>query len=154
MKPRRYNDEQLKNAVKNSYTMRAVLQELGLSPVGGNYETVEKRIRELGINTSHFLGSDHLEGKTHNYGTRPLDRILVHLKLETTWRLRNRLIREGIKANKCERCGNTEWMGESIPLELHHKNGDRTNNTLENLILLCPNCHATTDNYRCSKKKV
>ena len=154
MKTRRYTDEQLKKAVEHSYTMRAVLQELGLKPAGGNYETVEKRARELGLDTTHFLGSGYLKGKTHNYGTRPLDRILIHFKLENTWRLRNRLIREGIKARQCEQCGNTEWMGQAIPLELHHKDGDRRNNTLETLELLCPNCHAATDNYRGSKKKV
>lgn len=154
MNHRRYTDEQLKQAVERSFTMRAVLQELGLKPLGGNYETVEKRIRELGLDASHFLGSGHLKGKSHNYSTRPLERILVHLKLENTWRLRNRLIREKVKAHQCERCGNREWMGQPIPLELHHKDGDRTNHRLENLELLCPNCHASTDNYRGSKKKV
>lgn len=154
MNHRRYTDEQLQIAVKRSYTMRAVLQELGLKPLGGNYETVDKRIRELGLDTSHFLGSGHLKGKSHYYKTRPLASILVHLKPENTWRLRNRLIREGVKAHQCERCKNTEWLGEPIPLELHHVDGDRTNNRLENLKLLCPNCHTATLNYRGSKKKV
>ncbi len=154
MNHRRYTDAMLKQAVERSFTMRGVLQELGLKPVGGNYETVAKRIRELGLDTSHFLGSGHLKGKSHHHKTRPLARILVHLKLENTWRLRNRLIREGFKEYRCERCGNTEWMGEPIPLELHHQDGDRRNNRLENLTLLCPNCHASTKNYRGSKKKV
>lgn len=154
MNHRRYTDEQLKQAVESSYTIRAVLQALGLKPLGGNYETVAKRIRELGLDTSHFLESGHLKGKSHSYKTRPLESILQHLKLENTWRLRNRLIREGLKAHRCEKCGNIEWMGQPIPLELHHKDGDRTNHRLENLELLCPNCHAVTDNYRGSKKKV
>ncbi len=154
MNHRRYTDEPLKQSVERSFTMRAVLQELGLKPLGGNYETVEKRMRELGLDTSHFLGSGHLKGKSHNYKTRPLENILVHLKLENTWRLRNRLIREGLKEYQCEQCGNVEWMGQPIPLELHHKDGNRRNNLLENLELLCPNCHAATDNYRGSKKKV
>lgn len=146
MNHRRYTDEPLKQSVERSFTMRAVLQELGLKPLGGNYETVEKRMRELGLDTSHFLGSGHLKGKSHNYKTRPLENILVHLKLENTWRLRNRLIREGLKEYQCEQCGNVEWMGQPIPLELHHKDGNRRNNLLENLELLCPNCHAATDN--------
>lgn len=154
MNRRRYTDEQLKTAVGCSHTMRAVLQELGLKPLGGNYETVAKRILELNLDTSHFLGSGHLKGKTHTYSTRPLDHILVHLKLENTWRLRNRLIRERVKEHQCEKCGNTEWLGDPIPLELHHKDGDRTNNRLENLELVCPNCHTRTGNYRGSKKKV
>jgi len=51
-------------------------------------------------------------------------------------------------------CQHTTWLDQPIPLELHHKDGDRTNNTLPNIELLCPNCHALTDNYRGSKKKV
>ena len=101
-----------------------------------------------------FLGQAILRGKTHNYGTRPLDQVLVHQKLENTWRLRNRLVSEGLREHRCERCGNSEWQGEPIPLELHHKDGDRTNNALSNIELLCPNCHAMSDNYRGSKKKV
>ncbi len=154
MKPRKYTDEQLREAIKASYSVRELLKKLGLTPRGGNYETVRKRIDDLGLDTSHFLGQAILRGKTHNYGTRPLDQILVHKKLENTWRLKNRLVTEGAKEPRCERCGSTEWLGEPIPLELHHRDGDRTNNSLENIELLCPNCHAQTDNYRGSKKKV
>lgn len=69
-------------------------------------------------------------------------------------RLRLRLLEEGIKEHKCECCGNTEWMGYPIPLELHHKDGNHFNNELSNLELLCPNCHAQTDNYSCKKRDV
>ncbi len=154
MRKRRYTDEQLESAVATSYTIRAVLDKVGLTPAGGNYEAIQKRIRELKLNTSHFLGQAILKGQTHTYGTRPLEQILVRGKIENTWRLRNRLIREGVKKNCCEQCGRSEWLGEPIPLELHHLDGDRTNNVLSNIVLLCPNCHAMTDNYRGSKKKV
>jgi hypothetical protein len=59
-----------------------------------------------------------------------------------------KLLREGIKEYKCEICGLTEWLGEPIPLELHHKDGNRNNNTITNFQLLSPNCHAFTDSYR------
>ena len=49
---------------------------------------------------------------------------------------------------KCECCNNTEWNGKPIPLELHHINGDNTDNRIENLQILCPNCHAQTEHYR------
>jgi len=51
------------------------------------------------------------------------------------------------KGERCESCKLTEWMGQKIPLELHHVDGDRFNNELVNLQVLCPNCHALTDNY-------
>ena len=58
------------------------------------------------------------------------------------------LLREEVKAHRCEHCGLEEWLGQPIPLELDHADGDRRNNRLENLRLLCPNCHALTDTYR------
>ncbi len=154
MKKRRYTDKQLEEAVAGSYTIRAVLDKIGLTPAGGNYEMIQKRIRELGLDTSHFLGQAVLRGKTHKYNTRILDKVLVHEKVENTWRLKSRLLREGLKEHRCECCKASEWMSEPIPLELHHRDGDRTNNSLSNIELLCPNCHALTDNYRGSKKKV
>ena len=61
--------------------------------------------------------------------------------------LRRRLIADGLKPAHCERCGLAEWLGEPIPLELHHINGDGQDNRLENLEILCPNCHSQTENH-------
>lgn len=61
-------------------------------------------------------------------------------------------MRDGYKEYICEKCKRTEWEGEPISLELHHMNGDNRDNRIENLQLLCPNCHAQTDNYRGRKK--
>ena len=63
-------------------------------------------------------------------------------------KLRQRLIKEGLKLHQCESCLCETWMGQPIPLELDHINGDRWDSRLENLRLLCPNCHAQTDTYR------
>ena len=65
-----------------------------------------------------------------------------------TNKIRKKILEEGIKEHKCECCGLTEWMGKPIPLEVHHKDGDRSHNELSNFELLCPNCHAFTDSYR------
>lgn len=66
-------------------------------------------------------------------------------------RLKFRLIEDGVKEYKCECCGNIMWNDKPIPLELHHKDGNHFNNELSNLEILCPNCHAQTDNYSCKK---
>ena len=148
------NKTLLARAVAGSFSIRGALQKLRLAPAGGNYETIRKAIREFNLDTSHFTGQGHLRGKTHRYNTRPLRTILVRGRLEQTSRLKQRLIAEGLKEHRCDRCGLTEWLGQPVPLELHHKDGDRTNNLLRNLVLLCPNCHALTDNYRGKNKKV
>lgn len=77
-----------------------------------------------------------------------LDAILVEGSTYQTNKLRLRLLEAGLKEHKCEQCGNTEWMGKPIPLELSHKNGINNDHRLENLELLCPNCHAQTEHYR------
>ena len=59
-----------------------------------------------------------------------------------TFVLKQKLLKDGIKEYKCEICGLTEWLGQPIPLELHHKDCNHYNNDLNNLQLLCPNCHA------------
>ena len=63
-------------------------------------------------------------------------------------KVRIKLLEEGIKPHKCENCGLEEWMGQPIPVELHHVDGDKTHNELSNYQLLCPNCHALTNSYR------
>ena len=61
--------------------------------------------------------------------------------------LKGRLFAEGLKENRCERCGITEWRGSPLAMALHHSNGDGLDNRLENLQLLCPNCHSQTENF-------
>lgn len=70
-----------------------------------------------------------------------------------THKLKKRLIREKYFEHKCYCCGNTEWMGKIIPLELEHINGINTDHSLINLTLLCPNCHAQTSTYRGKNKR-
>lgn len=69
-----------------------------------------------------------------------------------TFKLHKRLLKEGIKEHKCEICGNTMWNGEKIPLQLDHIDGNPHNHLLNNLRMLCPNCHAQTETY-CGKNK-
>ncbi len=77
----------------------------------------------------------------------PMADLLVAGTYRGRFNLKLRLIREGLKENRCERCGLAEWCGQPLTVALHHINGDRHDNRLENLEFLCPNCHAQTDNF-------
>jgi biotin operon repressor len=77
----------------------------------------------------------------------PLRLLLVNGSSRGRPNIKNRLVREGLKAGHCELCGLVEWLGRPLSLCLHHVNGDGLDNRLENLQLLCPNCHSQTENF-------
>lgn len=142
-------DEQVCQAVAKASSMREVLIMLGVVPAGGNYKTFKQRIIELGLDTSHFRGKGWRKGKKKPTYKIPLEQILrENSTYQRTTSLRKRLIEEGYFEHRCAECGLTEWRNQPIPLELDHINGERQDNRLENLRLLCPNCHALTSTYR------
>jgi HNH endonuclease len=77
----------------------------------------------------------------------PIEQLFVAGPRRSRHHLAWRLLRAGIKKNRCEQCGITSWRGKPLNMALHHVNGDGSANRLENLRLLCPNCHAQTPNY-------
>lgn len=77
----------------------------------------------------------------------PLEELLIAGPRRNRNHLKRRLFEAGIKTRRCEACGLTQWRGVPVPLALHHVNGDRHDNRLENLEILCPNCHGLTDTW-------
>lgn len=147
MKLRKYDQQQLEEAVKSSTSLRQVLEVLGVAPYGGNYEVLRKAITYFNLDTSHFTGQRWNKGRT--FGPKqPLKRFLKNELKITSFKLKNRLLAEGILKPQCSSCERSEWLNQPIPLELDHINGNRSDNRLINLRLLCPNCHALTPTYR------
>jgi len=109
-----------------------------------------KRIAlKLGLYNPNPGGKGLKKPRNPGNGIYPLRDILEgkHPEYQSN-KLRIRLIEEGIKEHKCEKCNNTKWLGFLIPLELNHKDGNKRNHELKNIELLCPNCHTLTPNYR------
>jgi 5-methylcytosine-specific restriction endonuclease McrA len=77
----------------------------------------------------------------------PIEELLVAGRRTHRSHLKKRLLNEGLKQNKCERCGIGEWLGKPLSMQFHHVNGDGSDNRLENIAFLCPNCHSQTDTY-------
>ena len=155
-KKRSWTDEELVEAVRSLYSYRAVIIRLQLIPAGGNYDQVRRRIQELGLSTEHFRGMGW------NVGMRfrplepvPIEKLLVKGSNCQSYKLKKRLFALGLKKAKCELCG---WSQRSldgrIPVELDHVNGDHSDNRLENLRILCPNCHSLQPTHRGRNKKV
>ena len=146
---RKYTKEQLIDAVSTSTSIRQVLIKLKVAPKGGNYRVVNRYIKIIGLDTSHFLGQGWNKGNSPNiYIDRTLADYLNNKFPIQSNNLRLRLLKAGIFQHQCSKCLLLEWQDQPIPLELDHIDGDHSNNQLENLRLLCPNCHAQTSTYR------
>lgn len=138
----RFTRQEIEQFVKESYSYAQLAKKIGYdnkSSNGSAYRAVHQMIDELHLDTSHFKGQgwnkDNFDYSRFTYGKKiksaqALDAIVA------------------LREHRCESCGLTEWLDKPIPLEVHHIDGKELNSELDNLILLCPNCHALTDNYR------
>lgn len=147
MKLLKYTEQELRDAVANNTSIRQTLISLGIAGQGGNYRTIQKAIKHFNIDDSHFRGQGWSKGKTFT-PKRPIESYLSNEFPIQSSKLRQRLIKEGMLKHQCNSCLLSEWLEEPIPLELHHIDGDHCNNNLDNLAVLCPNCHTLTPNYR------
>jgi hypothetical protein len=151
MKLIKYTVEQLKEAVKKSVSIRQALTHLNLNPEGGNYRCFHKAVKFYNIDTSHFTGQS-LKGRKLRPRRKSIEEYLQIGTTVISYKLKKYLVEAGIFKWECSRCKQTEWEEQKIPLELEHKNGIHNDNRLENLCLLCPNCHALTPTYRAKNK--
>ena len=145
-KKRKYTKEFLENIIKDCTSILEVCRKVGIAEGSGSI-TIKRNIKKFNIDISHFKGQGWNRGMIglDETAVYPLKKLLdVNTKVKGS-ALKNKLIAQGLKENKCEVCG---LGGEELTLELHHINGNHFDNRIENLQILCPNCHSKTPNHR------
>ena len=136
----RWTKELLQPIVETSISYAECLRKMGLRDVGGNYNNLIKNLDKFEICTKHMLHQAHNKGKE----------FVVFEGLKKAEDIKRRLLSE--RGHTCECCGLSNWLGQPIPLELEHTNGNNRDNSRENLKLLCCNCHAQTPTWRNRKR--
>jgi hypothetical protein len=139
------SDEEIVKAILDSKTMSQACSKLSMK-----FNSFKRKAKALG------LYSPNPGGKGTNKPSKkkiPIEDILKgsHPQYQT-FKLKQRLVKENYFKNECSICGISEWNGELLPLELDHVDGDSTNHTIQNLRILCPNCHSQTETFRGKNK--
>lgn len=150
---RQYSKEWLQELCKNSYSYAEVLQKAGRKQGGGTQQTLKSKIELWEIDISHFTGQRWQKSPNQNPQSGrekyTLDEVFCKNSPVTQKVLRGYVERHSVLEYKCEKCGcDGHWQDGEISLEIDHIDGDNTNNSIDNLHYLCPNCHALTETYR------
>lgn len=143
----KFNDLEFQEIVKSSNSISEVASKLGYrSKGGGVVSMIKDRISKLSIDISHFC--PYSSGATKGKKYKSDDDIFVENSSYTNnTSLKKKLLKKGLLEYKCSICGISEWQGKSLSLQLDHINGNNKDNRLENLRLLCPNCHSQTETF-------
>lgn len=145
--------EMLEKLVSESSSLSEVLKKQGKSISGSSLKILKNNLDNYDIKY-HFLNK---KGSKYIFRNKPLTDILIENSDHSSSDLKKRLIKEGLKNDICEICGQKDvWNNKPLTLQLHHINRDHYDNRIENLEILCPNCHTqiTAFNNKSKKKKI
>ena len=138
----KYTSELLSEIVRKSKSLAEVLRTLGLKEAGGNYAHINKRIKEAGIDKSHFVKyTNFLQPGVNKKHWQEVLVLRTSGRRQEAVRLRKALIESGVEYG-CNRCSIKEWNEKVLILEVNHKNNNWLDDRRENLEFICPNCHS------------
>ena len=138
-----FTKDELAKFVKESFSYADVCEKVGYQRNGGSgSNAIREMIKFYNFDISHFPSAN---GSSHNKNSFDYDRFQKGKAIKSA-NMIDALVH--LRGHKCEKCLNQVWLNVPIKLEVHHKDGDSLNNEMSNLELLCPNCHATTENWR------
>lgn len=136
---------EFKILVTQSFTIKEILIKLNKTYSAGNYRTLHNRLKLENIDISHIRNTTKTSNSTKSL---PLEEVLIANSTYKTFCLKKRLLKLGLLESKCSECQlSTNWNNKPLSLQLDHINGINNDNRLENLRMLCPNCHSQTDTY-------
>ena len=128
--------EELEQLVKTRNSFSEILRKQNKSISGAAIKILKNKLDDYGISYL-FLNEKEIRKQI------PLEEVLIENRPYKSSDLKKRLIKEGLKEDKCELCGcSNEWNGKPLILQLDHINGNHFDNRLENLQIVCPNCHS------------
>ena len=151
---RKWSDNDLTSAFNKSSNVAEIINELGLALSGGTYANIKKHLERLNLKFSDDSKSRQLKGiKKFQYSVRYSDSdVFVENSKVSQQTLRTRYFQVR-SVLCCDKCGIKEWNGQPLVFQIDHKNGNNKDNRLENLRLLCPNCHSQTPTYGGKNKR-
>lgn len=142
----KYNEDEFIKICENSKTMASAASKIGL-----HFNTFKRIAIKLDCYKTNQSGKGLTKISNRDI---PIFDILKGLHPQyQSFKLKNKLIKSFIKENKCDICGICEWNGQNLNCELDHIDGNSRNHKLENLRILCPNCHSQTETFRAKNIK-
>jgi len=145
----KFNKEEFQKIISESTSISEILRKLNLVDKGANHLKLTRFLKNSDYDTTSLKGRHIKRYDDTGIPKKLLSEVLCENSTGNSSKLKERLLEWGVKEYKCENpeCGIKEWCGKPIVLQLHHINGNHYDNRLENLVLLCPNCHSQTSNF-------
>ena len=145
------SEEEIREVIASSTNWSECCRKLGLQAMTGSQTHFKNKCVQMGIDHSHFV---RWQKTNHGGGTeaRPIEDYLSNAFPISSDKLKKRLFKLKLKEQKCEVCNLVEWYGKLAPLELDHIDSNHFNNNLENLQIVCANCHSVLTSERRSRK--